>query len=163
MAATPRDALKTRRQRIGEVYSLNQLQAGQANSQLVSFGCTIAPGTSNTTVGVSVGEFVIGQAVIAFAGVATGIAVPGGAATSASQFCKVLVEIDANNAGAQTSSNVFLTAGPLTAVSQAAATLPALTAARIAIGWLEIPNSFTPGTTAVTSGMCRQVAYWGTN
>lgn len=163
MPATPRDALKTRRQRIGEVYALNQLQAGQANSQLVSFGCQLVPGTTNTSLGITVGEFVIGQTVVPFAGIATGIAVPAGAQTSSIQFCKVLVEVDGNNAGAQTSANVFLTAGPLVTGSQSAAPLPALTPTRIAIGWLEIPSSFTPGSTALTAGMCKQVAYWGSN
>ena len=43
-------------QRVGEVYNLLQLQAGQANSQYVSFGCKVAVDTTTTKFAITAGE-----------------------------------------------------------------------------------------------------------
>lgn len=150
MSATPRDLLKTRAARVGEVYSDNALKNGQANSQLVSFGCVLAVGGTNTQLAVSAGEFVLAQAIVPFAAV-TAQVIPGGAATGAGQFMKVLVE--SNAAGALT-----LTPGVI-AGSQAAAALPLGDPTKISLGWIEIPASFVPATTALTGGMLKQMVY----
>lgn len=150
MSATPRDLLKTRASRVGEVYSDNALKNGQANSQLVSFGCVLAVGGTATKLAVGAGEFVLAQAIVPFAAVASAT-VPAGATTGAGQFCKVLVE--SNAAGALT-----LTAGAL-AGSQATAPLPLGDPTKISLGWIEIPASFTPDTTSLTGGMLKQMPY----
>lgn len=63
--------------------------------------------------------------------------------TGASQFCKVRVEINA--AGTVTGVQ-----GPI-AASQAAAVMPRRTPGLATLGWIEIPASFTFGTTSYGS------------
>lgn len=150
MSATPRDLLKTRAARVGEVYSENALKNGDATSQLVSFGCVLAVGTTPAQLAVSAGEFVLAQAIVAFAAV-TAQVIPAGATTSAGQFLKVLVESDA-------AGTLTLTPGVI-AASQAAAVLPLGDPTKISLGWIEVPASFTAATTSLTSGMLKQMPY----
>lgn len=150
MAPRPRDLLKTRPQRVGEVLSNVHLKAGQANSQVVLWGADVAVGAPTTTFAVTAGEVVIGQAIVAIAAVATS-AVPAGAATAVGEFRKVLVEVNA--------AGVVSTVVGDKAASQAAATIPAGDPTCISVGVLELPASFVPGTTVVTAAMCKDVLY----
>lgn len=147
MSATPRDLLKTRAQRVMEVYNSVQLQSGQANSQLVGFGCVLAPGGTNTQLAISAGEYVLGQSIINFPAVTgqllTGL---GFTNTAAGQSCLVLVEADAT----QPTPVLTLTQGVI--VSSGTPVLPQPTSTKIVLGYLAIPASFTFGTTALTAG-----------
>lgn len=148
MPGTTRDRLKTRQSKLGEVYGLNALKAGQANSQLLAFGCTITKGgTSNRQVLVSAGEVVLGQSIVPVAAI-TATSLDAGATTDGSTFRKVLLELNGSGALSFVVGNG--------AASQAAALLPALTAGKIAIGYIELPNSFTVDTTALTDAMIKQ-------
>jgi len=73
--------------------------------------------------------------------------------TGVGEFCKELVTWDG--------SAFQQYAGPL-AVSQAAAVAPECPADEVPVGWIEIPASFTPGATDVTTGMCKNgyKFYW---
>lgn len=154
MSAGSRDLLKTRRARIGEAYGLNHLRAGQANSQVVSFGCDLSVGTTNTQLAVSAGEFVLAQAVTAFAGTAAaGVAVPATPTYGAGTFAKILVEVNA----AGTISFKF---GTAVTTSQADAPLPKGDTDKISLGWIETTGAFTGATTVLTSGMLKKMPYW---
>jgi hypothetical protein len=156
MSAAPRDLLKTRDARVGEVYSLLHLGAGQANGQLVSYGCTISAGAGNNTITYSAGAIVMGGAETLIAGLASQ-AVTGGAATSASQFLKVLLEVDATN-------TLYQIVGAPVTTQQSDAVLPKGVATHISIGYLAIPVSFVPGTTVITTaGIINQMPYWGSS
>jgi hypothetical protein len=153
MSGTPRDLLKTRRARIGEVYQLNHYKAGQANSQLVAFGCVLSVGTTNTQLAVSAGEFVLAQAVTAYAGtIAAGVAIPVTPTYGAGTFAKILVEVNA----AGTISFKF---GASVTTSQADAPLPKGDTDKISLGWIETTGAFTGGTTVLTGGMLKQMPY----
>ena len=77
---------------------------------------------------------------------ADNIAFPG-ASTTSGQFRKVLICVDAAQA--------ITTVAGAVAATAAAAVLPSPTAGTLPIGYLELPESFTSGTTDVTSGMCK--------
>lgn len=151
MSAKPRDLLKTRVSRLGEVLSQNALKNGQANSQVVLWGLAISQGTTITKFNVAAGEVVLAQADVAIAAVVD-TSVPAGAVTGAGEFRKVLVEVKADG-------TVATVVGDKVTTVQADAKLPKGNTDAISIGWLEIPASFTPGTTTVTAGMCKALAY----
>lgn len=142
MPATPRDLLKPRAQRLAEVANSIQLQAGQANAQQIIFGLELTAETKKF--GVTAGEYApdgVSQPV-SIAAAITGVSIPAGATTGAGQKCFVLVEINAKSE-AFTSVSALTTGTPV---------LPALTAGRIAVGFIEIPESFTAGTTNCPTG-----------
>jgi hypothetical protein len=148
MPATPRDLLKPRQQRLSEVMTSAQLQAGQANAQQIIFGLTLEANAK--TFNILAGEYQpdgVSQPIAIAAKAA--IAVAAGAKTAAEQKCIVLVEINA-------AGEVFQTVSGLTTGTPV---LPALTANRIAIGFIEVPAEFVPGTTTVTAGMLKAVKY----
>jgi hypothetical protein len=151
MSAKPRDLLKTRRQRLGEVYSALHRNDGAFDVQLVSFGGDLTVNGTAQQFDIAAWEAVINQAVVNHAAL-TAQTVPAGATTDAATFRKVLLEVDA--AGTLTK-----TVG-VGAADQASAVKPAPTVNRIEIGWLELPNSFTAGTTALTAGMLKKTPYW---
>lgn len=148
MSATPRDLLKPRPQRVHEVYQSVQLQAGQANSQYVSFGCKVQVDATNTKFDITTGEYVLGQSIVSFAGLSAQN-VAAGAALSAGQAVFVLLELDGSGALTQT----------VGAITTGTPVLPALTASRIAVGYLSLTGAFTPGTTALVAGNCVTLAY----
>lgn len=154
MSAKPRDLLKTRRQRIGEVYSALHRNDGAFDVQLVSFGGDLSVGGTTTRWASSALEAVIGQAVINVAAKANQ-QLPAGTTTDAATFRKILLEVDA-------AGTVYQTVG-LGAADQASAVKPAPSVGRIEIGWVEIPNSFTVDTTNVTLAMLKKTPYWGSN
>lgn len=149
MATLPRDLQKPRAQRVSEVYTSLQLQAGQTDSQLVSFGCVVAVDATTTKFAVSAGEYVLGQAVVSFAAALAQV-VPAGANPAAGQQVIVNLEGDVNGA-LQTVVGAFASAG--------AAVAPALTPARILLGQLVINGAFTPGTTVLTGANIVTTAY----
>lgn len=69
--------------------------------------------------------------------------------TNGSQYAKDLISINA-------SGTVTVTAGTK-AASQGAAVKPDVPADNVELGWIEVPASFTPGTTDVTAGMLKMV------
>lgn len=73
------------------------------------------------------------------------ISVTGLTNTTATQFRKARVEIN-------TAGTVSFKEGPA-ATAQVNAIMPRRTASRATLGWLQVPNSFTYGTTAFTAGM----------
>ncbi len=148
MAGTIRDRLKTRTARLGEVLGLAHLKAGQANGQVIISGLTITKGgTSNRQVLVAAGEVVMAGVIKTFAAV-TATSLPAGATTDASTYRKVLLEQSA--AGAL---SFVVGAG---AAAQADAPLPPLSSDKIAIGYVELPASFTVDTTSLTDAMIKQ-------
>src|SRR3954452_9313044 len=152
MSAKPRDLLKTRQRRLGEALNHNALKTGQANGQIVLWGSAPAVGTPNTGFDAPAGEALHAGALVTWAPAAAN-AVPAGAATAAGQVRKVLIERDA--AGAV--STVIGVA--VASASQADAALPAGDTTKISVGWLELPASFVPGTTALTAAMCKAMPY----
>jgi hypothetical protein len=156
MSATPRDLLKPRAQRLAEVYQSLQHQAAQSNSQIVTFGCVLAPGGTNTQLAISAGKYVLGQSEIDFPAVTgqllTGLGLTN---TAAGQTCIVLVEADAT----QPTPVLTLTQSAI-ATGGAAAVAPAPNTGRIVLGRLAIPASFTFGTTALTGPMCVTEPYY---
>lgn len=148
MSAKSRNLLKTRAQRLGEVLSHNHLKSGQADSQQIVTGCTGA--ANGVAFDVAAGEVVLHQVLQTLAA-STAVAVTAGASTAAGEFRKVLVAKKADNSIVQTVGDK--------AASQALAKLPAGDVTAIDLFWLEIPASFVPGTTAVTAGMIKPVAY----
>lgn len=151
MSAKPRDVIKSRPQRVGEVLTNVHLKAGQANSQVVLHGLGLTQnGADADEFDVAAGEVVLAQSIVPVTATA-GVEVAAGAATGAGEFRKVLVEVAAD-------SGVHQVVGDK-AASQAAAKLPAGDPARISIGYIEIPASFTPGTTACTNAMLKKVLY----
>lgn len=148
MPATPRDLLKPRAQRLAEVFQSEQLQAGQANAQQIIYGLELSAETKKF--GITAGEYAPdGVSLPVTIKAITGQSVAAGAATSSGQKCIVLVEINAKE-------EVFQTVSALTGGTPV---LPALTAGRIAIGFIEIPESFTVGTTEVKAAMLKAVKY----
>jgi hypothetical protein len=148
MPATPRDLLKPRAQRLAEVFQSEQLQAGQANAQQIIYGLELEAEAKKFKI--SAGEYAPdGVSLPVVIKAITGQSVAAGAETTASQKCYVLVEINAKE-------EVFQTVSALTSGTPV---LPALTAGRIAIGYLSIPASFTVGTTEVKANMCVAIKY----
>jgi len=149
MSATPRDLLKPRQQRVSEVYQLLQYQAGQANSQVVAFGCQVLVDAATTKFQVTAGEYVLGQSIVTFNAL-TAQVVPGGATTAAGQSVFVLIEADAAAA-------LHLTVGVI--VSSGTPVLPQPTPTWIALGYLSLGASFTAGTTVLTGANVVSLAY----
>ena len=73
---------------------------------------------------------------------------PAAGVTSGAEFRKDLISIGA--------AGTFTVTVGTVAASQGAAVKPACPAGEVELGWIEVPNSFTPGTTAVTAGMLKQ-------
>lgn len=104
----------------------------------------LSPGGTATNFGMSAFSYRV-DGVHANKAANTNIAAPG-ASTSAGEFRKIL--ISGNAAG-----TITATAGAI-AASQALAALPTLPADNVPLAYLELPASFTSGTTDVTAGMC---------
>lgn len=152
MTAKPRDLLKNRGRRVGEVLSNIGLNTGQANSQLVASGCVITKGgTSNRQVLVSAGVITLAQAIVDTAAVAA-TSLPGGASTDASTYRKVLLELNASGA-----LSFKVGTG---AAAQADAPFPKGDTDKVSIGYIELPASFTVDTTSLTDGMIKQMPYF---
>lgn len=152
MSAKPRDLLKTRAQRVGEVLSNVHLKAGQANSQVILSGCDVTTWSDADEFATTAGEIVLGGVVVAIAATNNNeVAV--GAATAAGEFRKVLIEAKADGSVVQVVGDK--------AATQATAKLPDGNTDAVSIGYLEVPASFTPGTTAVTTGMIKDAVYHG--
>lgn len=148
MPATPRDLLKPRAQRLAEVFQSEQLQAGQANAQQIIWGLLLKAETKKF--GIEAGEYAPdGVSLPVSIKAITGQVVASGAKTGAGQKCFILVEINSKE-------EVFQTVSALTTGTPV---LPALTAARIAVGFIEVPEEFTPSTTEVTAGMLKAIKY----
>lgn len=152
MASLARDLLKTRFQRIGEVFQLGHYKAGQADSRIVAFGGDLTVHTTNTQFAVSDLTAVIGGQLVDKAA-QTAIAVAGGAATGASQFVKVLIQMDA-------AGTITQKVGAIVTTQQSDAIKPSEDLDKISLGWLEIPASFVPGTTVLTTAMLKKEPYW---
>jgi hypothetical protein len=148
MAPKPRDVFKTRAARIGEVFTLLHLKTGQANSQLVAFGGDLT--FTTFTLNISQTCAVLGQAIIdkAASSVATTVAV----STGAAQFMKAVIEMDA--------SGVITIRAGVIAASQLLAVRPTDDPTKIILGHIEIPASFTGGTTTLSQPMLIKEAYW---
>lgn len=131
-----------------EQYLMNAVQALADHSlNQLTIDPVVAPGGTDTNFKVSAFSYKIGGVTYNKAA-ADNIAAPG-ASTTASQFRKVLLSIN-------TSGTITATAGAVSTVSQADAALPDVPSGELAIGYLELPNSFTSGTTSVTAGMCKR-------
>lgn len=153
MSTLARDLLKTKPQRIGEVYGHVHLKSGQADSQLVAFGGNLTVnGGDATKFDLSDTEAVIGGAIVQKAAQAA-IVVLVGSDTAAGQFRKVLIQMAANGTVSQK-------AGAIVTTAQADAVKPAPDSDKIELGWLELPASFIPGTTNVTAGILKKAPYW---
>ena len=148
MAPKPRDVFKTRAARIGEVFTLLHLKTGQANSQLVAFGGDLT--FTTTTLNISQLCAVLGQLIIDKA--ASTVATTTAISTAAAQFRKAVIEMD--SAGV-----ITIRAGDI-AISQALAVRPTDDPTKIILGHIEVPASFTGGTTALTQPMLVKEAYW---
>lgn len=105
----------------------------------------LAPGGTATNFQISAFSFMLGG-VVYNKEAANNIAAPG-ASTGAGEFRKVLIHINA-------AGTVAAAAGEI-AASQELAKLPATPADTLPIGVIELPASFTSGTTNVTAGMCK--------
>lgn len=154
MAASPRDLLKPRSQRLAEVAEATQLQTGMADGQTVTFGCVLAVGGTPAQLAISAGEYTLGGPTLvelpAVTGqVLTGFSIP---TLSAGQSCNVLVEADAT----QPTPTLTLTPG---AVTTGVPVTPSPNPARIVLGHLALAGAFTPGTTSLTSPMCVTETY----
>jgi hypothetical protein len=148
MPATPRDLLKPRQERLAEVMYSNQLQAGQANAQQVIWGLTVVPDGKKITV--EEGEWAEGGASeLLTMKQKVGVTIATGSKTAAGQFCYVLVEVNKKE-------EVFQT---VSAITGATPVLPALTAGRLAIAYLSIPEEFTPGTTEIKAANIGAIKY----
>lgn len=147
MPASPRDLLKPRAQRLGEVAQGIMQQTGFHDSQYVTYGAVLAPGGTNTQLAISAGEYVLAQQLTQLPAVTgqllTGLGLTN---TAAGQSCLVLVEADAT----QPTPVLTFTQGAI--VSGGSPVLPAPNPARIVLGYLAIPASFTFGTTPLTAG-----------
>lgn len=151
MATKARNTIKTRARRLGEVLTGVGLKSGQADSQTILWGLGLTQnGADADEFDLAAGEVVLAQAITSIAASA-GVEVAAGAATGVGEFRKVLVEVNAAGAITQVVGEK--------AASQAAAKLPAGDPTRISVGYIEIPASFTPGTTACTNAMLKSVAY----
>lgn len=118
----------------------------KAVSNHVTIDPVLAPGGTATNFKVSAFSYKLSGMVYNKAA-ADNIAAPG-TSTAAGEFLKVLVCIDS-------AGTVSVVAGEK-AATQALAELPDTPANKLAIGYLEIPESFTSGTTNVTAGMCKR-------
>ena len=148
MAASPRDLLKPRAQRLEEVAMGLQKQAGFHDSQFVTFGCVLAPGGTTSQLAISAGEYSLGQALVEFAAVTAQVLsglTPALVTMIAGQSCYVLVEADA-------SSVLYFTQSAI--VSAGTPVMPSPTASRIVLGYLAPTGAFTFGTTALTAPFC---------
>lgn len=105
----------------------------------------LAPGSDDTDFQVSAFHYKIGG--VAYYKAAADDIAPPGASTTSGQFRKVLLSID-------TAGAITATAGAV-AASQAAAVLPDTPDGDLPIAYLELPASFTSGSTSITSGMCK--------
>lgn len=115
-------------------------------------GGALDVGTTTTKVKTT-STFIYEIAGVVYAYVATDdIGVPG-VNTTGVQYRKVSIQIDA-------AGTVTFVAGA-TAASQGAAVHPPVGAGKVEIGWLELPVSFTSGTTVITSGMIQQTVAGG--
>lgn len=154
MSAKPRDLLKRRRQRLGEVASLSALGAGQANGQYINSGGVLSVGSTTTRLAISACEAFLAQALTLIpATIAAGVAPPVGANTAAGQVRKVAVDLKSDG-------TVVFTVGALSPSGvQADAVLPATPIDSITVGWIEVPASFVADTTVLTVGMLKQMAY----
>lgn len=120
-----------------EFLALNQLKSDP----------TLAQGTTTTQFKNAAFGFMLGGQVYAKAAV-DGTAPGAGANTTGAQYRKTLIAINA-------SGTISMVHGD-TAATQAAAVIPDPVADTLPIGYLEIPVSFTSGTTDVTSGMIKR-------
>lgn len=106
----------------------------------------VAPGSDDTKFAVSAFHYMLAGVAEAKAA-ADDIAAPG-ASTSSGEFRKILLSINA-------AGTITATAGAV-AASQALAELPSTPTGELPIGYLELPASFTSGSTSLTTGMCKQ-------
>lgn len=149
MPATPRDILKPRSQRLSEVMTSIQLQAGQTNDQQIIWGLGLkVNATHNYDFDIEKGEVCINQELKEIAAL-TEQTVPAGAETTASQTCYVLLEVNASGVLTKTVS----------AKTEGTPVLPALNAARIAIAYIAIPKSYTVGTTELKTEYFKPILY----
>lgn len=149
MPATPRDILKPRSQRLSEVMTSIQLQAGQANDQQVIWGLGLkVNATHNYDFDIEKGEVCINQELKEIA-VLTEQTVPAGAETTSAQTCFVLLEV--SPAGVLTKT--------VSAKTEGTPVLPALNAARIAVAYIAIPKSYTVGTTELKTEYFKPILY----
>jgi len=109
----------------------------------------LAPGTDTKKFKVGAFSYMLDGVVYNKAS-ADDIAAPG-FSTEAAEFRKVLLCID--------SAGTITTVGGEIAASQALAEAPEPTADTLPIGILELPASFTSGSTSITSGMCKDITH----
>lgn len=152
MPSLSRDLLKTRPQRISEVMQLLHYKAGQADSQIVAFGGDLLVDATTTKFATTDLVAVLAQGLVDKSA-QTAIVVLAGTDTAAGQFRKVLVQMDASGTISQKS-------GALSTTTQADAVKPAPDTDKISLGWLELPASFVPGTTVLTTAMLKKEPYW---
>jgi hypothetical protein len=146
MPATPRDLLKPRQQRLSEVLTSAQLQAGQANAQQIVWGLKCEAETKKCKV--LAGEYLKDGVSEPVAFVEkTGVSFPAGCTTAAGVTLLVLVEITVGT------TTVTLTPGAATAGTPI---LPALTAGRIAVAQILVPESWTA--TSSEANLCTYTA-----
>jgi hypothetical protein len=151
MAASPRDLLKPRTQRLEEVATGLQKQAGFHDSQFVTFGCVLAPGATPANLAISAGEYALGQALIELPAVTAQVLsglTPALVTMAAGQSCYVLVEADA------TQPTPVLTFTQSAIVSAGTPVMPSPNAGRIVLGYLAPTGVFVFGTTALTAPFC---------
>ena len=120
----------------GDIYNLLQALA----YSLLGFA-NLRAGATGTNIRVDAFGYRIGGQV--YTNAAEEVSVTGLTNTSATQFRKVRVEI------AAAGTLLFSEGAPATA--QALARIPRRVASRATVGWIEIPASFTYGTTAFTA------------
>lgn len=148
-----RDRIKTRAWKLGEVFTHNAIKSGQANSQVIVSGAALVVGTTNTQVGLTAGEVILGQAPVSIAAIASQ-ALPAGAAQSAGQFKKILCEVNAAGVLSYKVGNIVSTV-----ITDAV--LPDGDIDKISVGWIEVSGAFVVGTTVVTSGMLQPIVWYG--
>lgn len=154
MSARPRDLLKSRAGRLGEVLRHIGLGTGAADGQAVLWGNALAVnGGSAVALDVAAGEAAMAGAIRTFVAAAAQ-AIPAGATTPAGSFRKVAVEraID---------GTVSFVPGVAVTTAQADAVLPQPTPANIVVGWIEVPGLFTAGTTNLQAGWLKPMPYTG--
>ena len=149
MAASPRDLLKPRAQRLQEVAQGLQGQSGFHDSQFVTFGCVPAPSTTPAKLAISAGEYVLGQTLVEFPAVSElALSGLGLTNTSSGQTCYVLIEADG------TQPTPLLTFTQSAIVTAGTPVMPSPNAGRIVLGYLSIPASFTFTSTSLTTAIC---------
>lgn len=112
-------------------------------------GGALSPNATTTLFDIAVGFYCVNGLLITGAAASAQV-LPDGINTTGSQCRKVLVSIKQDGAYAFTNGDA--------AATQGAALKPALPAGSCEVGYIEVPVSFTKGSTAVTSGMCKQTA-----